>query len=739
MDNELGSAEAQDHSGGEPDFGLFAIAVVAGHYRIAADPAQLNHDLGLGGRASTSKDLARAAIRLGLKARVVPKASLARVRAAPMPCIIGMKDGTFRVVIGWNTTDDKARLGNPVTRGVEDVSPSILSELWTGELILLTRRYGGKGIDPGLFGFRWFLPPMWRYRWPLSQFFLASLVVQIFALASPLLFQLVIDKVLVHKGYSTLTLVAIGMVGIAMFDSMMQISRTYLLTHTTSRIDVELGARLFDHLLRLPLQYFESRATGQTVARVHELETIRSFITGQGLSSLLDLLFAVIFVAVLSLYSVKLTLITLLSVPAYLAINFLIRPVLREKVNQRFNAGAASQQLLVETIVGIETLKAAAVEPVLRNDWEDRLAAYVRASFLAVVWSAVGQNAIGFISRVTNAAVLFFGAQAVLDNELTLGGLIAFNMILTQAVAPVLRLAQLWQDFQQVRISVERLGDILNTPAEAQRLSSPSFPAAKGEIKLSDLRFRYYPQSPEVIRGLSLDIPAGQMIGLFGPSGSGKSTLTKLIQRFYQFESGKIFIDGIDIQQADTAWLRRQIGVVLQENMLFNRTIHENIALANPRMHRSMVIRLAKIAGADDFINQLPMNYDYKVEERGANLSGGQRQRIAIARALATDPRILIMDEATSALDYESERAIRLNMRQIAQGRTVIIIAHRLSALRDCSRLYGMINGEIVEQGGPLELLNNSASLYSRLWRMQMEADANPGFVNKRAPASQET
>jgi subfamily B ATP-binding cassette protein HlyB/CyaB len=317
--------------------------------------------------------------------------------------------------------------------------------------------------------------------------------------------------------------------------------------------------------------------------------------------------------------------------------------------------------------------------------------------------------------------VLFFGAKAVIDSEMTVGGLIAFYMIMSQVTAPILRLSQLWQDFQQVQISVQRLGDILNSPPESQRLANAHLPPARGAIKITGLSFRYRPDGADVLRDIELDIPAGEVLGIIGPSGSGKSTLTKLLQRLYRPDRGQILLDGIDIGQVDAAWLRRQIGVVLQENVLFHRSIHENIALASPGMPRQQVIAVARLAGADEFISRLPLGYDTSIEERGANLSGGQRQRIAIARALATQPRILIFDEATSALDYESERSIHANMREIVRGRTVIVIAHRLAAVRRCDRIIAIDNGSIVEEGTHAGLLARPDSIYGRLWRVQAE------------------
>jgi len=713
-----GGTPARQPTGPAPDAGLLALTTIAGHYRIAADPFQIAHDLGLGGRAAEGEDIVRAAERIGLKSRLLRGQPAKRLTTVPLPAIIRLTDSRYRILV-MRLPDGQLRVADPLSYTVQHTTAEALAAEWDGEVILVTRRFGGAGVNPATFGFRWFLPSLWRYRSPLAHVLIASLFVQLFALITPLFFQIVIDKVLVHKGLSTLVVIVVGLAAIGVFDVMLQYLRSYALTHTTSRIDVELGSRLFDHLLRLPLGYFETRPAGQTVARMRELETIRSFLTGQGLSSVIDLLFTVVFIAVLFVYSTTLTSIVLASIPLYLLIAYLIRPILRDKINERFNTGAASQQLLVESIFGVQTLKAAAVEPILRNEWEDRLAAYVKTSFQAVMLGNLGQNAIQYVNKATTAAVLFFGAKAVIDADMTVGGLIAFYMIMNQVTAPVLRLSQLWQDFQQVQISVARLGDILNAAPESQRLANANLPPARGAIRIADVSFRYRSDAADVLKSINLAIPAGQVIGIVGPSGSGKSTLTKLLQRLHRPDRGQILIDDMDIGQVDTAWLRRQIGVVLQENTLFNRSIHDNIALANPGMSRAQVIAVARLAGADEFISKLPLGFDTHIEERGANLSGGQRQRIAIARALATQPRMLIFDEATSALDYESERTIQANMREIVRGRTVVIIAHRLAAVRHCDRIIAIENGSIVEDGTHEELLARANSVYGRLWRIQ--------------------
>ncbi len=698
--------------------GLAAVCGIAAFYRIAADPGHLARELAIGGAEASERDIVRAAKLIGLKARVIANPSASRLASAPTPAILRLKNGGYCIFAGETAAGDY-RVVDPVLRSPREIPLDQLRDEIEPTIILVARHFLGAGVDPRSFGFLWFAPSLWRYRKPLAHVMIASFFVQIFALVSPLFFQVVIDKVLTHRGYSTLFVLVGGLAVIGLFDVMLQYLRAYALSHTTNRIDVELGQRLFRHLSRLPVSYFETRPAGQTVARVRELETIRSFLTGQGLFSALDLFFTFVFIAVLFAYSWKLTLIVLATIPFYLIIGGVARPLLREKLNDKFNKGAESQQFLVESIVGMQTIKASAVEPVAAKQWEERLAAYVRSAFRATMLGAKGQNAIQYVNKLSFAALLLFGAKAVLDGDLTVGELVAFNMIAAQVAQPVLRLSQLWQDFQQVQVSVERLGDILNAPVEPTPALRAQLPPPRGKIEFRHVSFRYRPDAPLVLRDISLRVSPGKVIGIVGPSGSGKSTLSKLIQRFYIPEEGQVLIDDADLSQVDPAWLRSHIGVVLQENLLFNRTIHENIALSNPAMPRAQVMAVAQLAGADEFISQLPQGYDTMIEERGANLSGGQRQRIAIARALATNPPIMIFDEATSALDYESERIVQRNMRQIVRNRTVFIIAHRLAAVRNCDVIIGMVDGRLVEAGSHDELLKQPKGLYARLWAMQ--------------------
>jgi subfamily B ATP-binding cassette protein HlyB/CyaB len=504
-----------------------------------------------------------------------------------------------------------------------------------------------------------------------------------------------------------------------LFESALSGLRSYVFIHTTSRIDVELGSGLFRHLINLPLAYFQARRVGDSVARVRELENIRSFLTGNAITLLLDVLFSLVFILVMLCYSGWLTLVVLVSLPLYVLISLLVTPLLRRRLQESFTHGAENQAFLVETINGIDTLKSMAVEPQVVRKWDNQIAAYVAAGFKTQVLSTVANESVSLVGKLVTVATLWLGARLVIEGALSVGELIAFNMLAGRVSGPIMRLAQLWTSFQQTGVSVQRLGDILNSQTELSQATRSTMPSLRGQIAFEQVCFRYRPDGNEVLRSVNLVINAGEIIGVVGRSGSGKSTLTRLLQRLYVPERGRVMVDGMDLALADVSSLRRQIGVVLQENMLFNRSIRENIALVDPGAPIEVVMQAASMAGAHEFILELPEGYDTMVGEHGTSLSGGQRQRIAIARALIGNPRILIFDEATSALDYESERVVQQNMKSICKGRTVIIIAHRLSAVRDAHRILVMERGEIVEQGAHAELLARQDGHYSRLYRMQ--------------------
>ncbi|MEN2470072.1 type I secretion system permease/ATPase [Burkholderia sp. GS2Y] len=675
------------------DAGLSALVLIARFHGIVADADQLRHSLGMGDKLLSEDDLILCARSIGLKARAAIL-RIDRLTKIPFPVLILDQSDRHFVIAA---SDGKTALivepdSAPTSLPIESVSDRA-----SGRILLFASQASLAG-SLAHFDFSWFIPAVVKYRHLLIEVLLVSAALQLFALISPLMFQVVMDKVLVNRAFDTLNVVCVALLVSGLFEILLTGVRNYVFAHTASRIDVELGAKLFRHLLTLPLTYFGIRRVGDTVARVRELESIRSFLTGQALTAVIDLFFSVIFLGVMCVYSVWLTLVVVISLPVYAAISMLITPILRKRLDEKFARTADNQSFLVETVSSVETVKSMAIEPQFTRRWDNQLAGYVAAGFRVTALSNVGQQLIQLVGKLVSLVTLYLGARFVIEGKLSVGQLVAFNMMSQHVAAPVLRLAQLWQDFQQVGISMSRLGDILNTRTELAQ-SRQTLPAVRGNISFQSIRFRYRPDGPMILDDVSLDIAAGEVIGIVGRSGSGKSTLTKLLQRLYLPEQGRVRIDGIDLALAEPSWLRRQIGVVLQENRLFNRSIRENIAVIDPGVSLDIVIRAAQLAGAHDFISELPEGYDTIVEEQGANLSGGQRQRIAIARALVTNPRILIFDEATSALDFETEHIIQNNMRAMCEGRTVIIIAHRLSSVRHANHIIAMDKGRIVEKG----------------------------------------
>ncbi len=716
------TATAAQHSdqAAHSESGLIALASLLAMHRIAVDPMQLRHETGHFDPVSARDILRVAKARQDVKARAV-HATYADLARMPLPALAHGADGWF--LIGRVEGDEaliQLTRPEPGMNGlpIRKVDRQGLQALWDGALILVTTREG-LGDSQAKFDVTWFIPQIVKYRRLIGEVLLITLGVNLLGLAAPLFFQNVVDKVLVHDTLDTLNVLVIGYLAVSLWETAFGWLRTRLYSETSQKIDVELGARLYRHLLSLPIGYFENRRVGDIAMRVRQLETIREFLTNASLTVLVDPFFTLVFLAVMWMYSTKLFIVSVLTIPAYIVVALFVTRPLQARVEEKFERGAANNALLVESISGINTVKASAVEPQWQDRWERQLAGYSAASQSVINLGNTGSQLIQLISKLNLAAILYFGAQAVINHQMTVGGLVAFNMFAQRVSGPVIRMAQLWQDFQQVRIAVARLGDVLNQPPEPGAGSRMALPTLTGQITFEDARFRYATEGPWTIDAINLVIPAGSSLGIVGSSGSGKSTLTKLIQRLYVAQGGRIFIDGVDLSQIDPAWLRRQIGVVLQENLLFNRSIRENIALINPAMPIDQVIAAATLAGAHDFIVRLPQGYDTRVEERGTNLSGGQRQRLAIARALVTNPRILILDEATSALDAESEEVIQANLARISAGRTVVIIAHRLSAVRGCDHIIAMESGRIVERGSHDELLGLGGR-YADLHRRQM-------------------
>ena len=679
---------------------------------VSAEATQILHRYG---ETFGVTEMLRCARDFGLKARIF-KSKWQRLSETPFPGIALLRDGGCLVV--GKAAETQVLVQNPLSPKPYLMTQDEFEAVWDGRLLLMTTRAGLAQVGKQ-FGLSWFGSAIYKYRAILTQVLIASFFLQLFALVTPLFFQVVVDKVLVNRTMSTLDVLVIGLLIVSIFETVLGILRTYLFSHTTNRIDVELGAKLFRHLLALPIAYFQARRVGDSVARIRELENIRNFLTSSALTLAIDLVFTVVFLAVMYIYSPLLTIIVMASIPFYVGISMFATPLFRERLSEKFSRGAENQAFLVESITGVETLKSMAVEPQMQRRWEEQLAGYVTASFRVSNLSNTTSQLVQLLSKLVTAGVLFFGAKLVIGGSLTIGELIAFNMLSGRTTAPVLRLAQMWQDFHQARLSIARLGDILNAPPEpTYSAGRTSLPAIRGDVVFDHVSFRYRVDGPEILHDVCISVPAGQVVGIVGPSGSGKSTFAKLLQRLYVPEGGRVLVDGVDLAMIDSAWLRRQMGVVLQENILFNRSIRDNIALAETGIANERVIAAATMAGAHEFILELPEGYDTIVGERGGNLSGGQRQRIAIARALLSEPRILIFDEATSALDYESERIIQRNMALIAKGRTVFMIAHRLSTVRYADRILTLDDGRLIEDGTHDELVRRGGR-YASLYRMQ--------------------
>lgn len=666
------------------------------------DAAQLQHHFFDSGDKPGPVHTVRALEAMGYEARLV-SGTVKTLRQENLPLLLLDVDDRWMLV--GKLADDAVLVQR---QGESTPARLVFGEFvsaWSGKWLAVVRSSNaGASSDPSgmdntrkRFGVGWFWHAMRKHKALMAEVLVASFFVQVFALATPLVFQVVIDKVLTHRSLSTLDVLVVALVAVAIFEVVLGAMRHYLFSHTTHRIDVELGARLFRHLVHLPLSYFESRRSGDTVARVRELENARSFLTGPALTGWLDLFFAIVFLAVMFYYSATLTFIVLAALPLFFAASWLVTPLLRSKLEDKFALGAENQAFLVETVGSMETIKGQAVEPRWIREWERRIADYVKSAFHSGHMAQASNQFVSLVSKLMTAALLWFGARLVIQGELTVGGLIAFNMLSGRVNAPIMKLASMWQEFTQMKVSTQRLADILDTPTEpafaAERATPPSL---TGGVVFEKVGFRYAPDAPEVLSDLSFEVRPGEIIGVVGISGAGKTTLMRLLQRLHVPEKGRVLLDGMDVNLMDTSWLRRQVGVVGQDTLLFNRTVRENIALTDPTQPMEHIMASARLAGAHDFVMQLPQGYDTVIGERGSRLSGGQRARIAIARALAVNPRLLLLDEATASLDYESERVIHDHMAEICQGRTVFIVAHRLPTLRLADRIMVLEEGRLV-------------------------------------------
>lgn len=632
---------------------------------------------------------------MGLQGQLL-NINAANLPQIPTPALIRWED-SFAIL--YEIRDKKVVLALPQS-GIKQRKLDTFIDIWgqSGQVLLLTV---GANTNQQKFGLSWFIPALSRYRRVLIEVLVASFFVQLFGLANPLMTQTIIDKVIMGNSLDTLHVLGFLLVVVAAFEGILTSLRTYLFTDTTNRIDLNLGSQVIDHLLRLPMSYFGNRSVGELATRVQELEKIRSFLTGTALTVVLDAVFSVIYIGVMLIYSPQLTLVSLATVPLFILLTVIFSPMLRRMLRVKAERNGETHAYLVELLNGMETVKSQTIELRSRMSWQERYANYVSSGFKAVKLSTTVGSFSDFLNKISSLLVLWVGAYLVLQQQLSLGELIAFRMIAGYVTTPLLRLSQLWQNFQETALSIERLGDILNHTQESspeQRNNLP-MPAIQGKVQYENIFFRFANNGPMQLHQVNLEVAAGSFVGIVGQSGSGKSTLTKLLPRFYEANSGRILIDGYDITKVELYSLRRQLGIVPQNPLLFEGTIHANIVLNNPEASTEEIINAAKIADAHDFIMSLPNGYNTQVGEKGSSLSGGQRQRIAIARTVLQNPQLLILDEATSALDYKTEQRVCSNLAAAFQGRTVFFISHRLSTIKDADLIVMMADGAIVEQG----------------------------------------
>nr|VFJ73944.1 MAG: ATP-binding cassette, subfamily B [Candidatus Kentron sp. FW] len=707
---------------------LQCLSLVARHHGIQAGVEKLIHEYSLEEQEPDRDRLLRIAREIGLKA------SFTRIKwqrfgemGQAWPAIALLNNGNYVIVVDARRTEDGAvdriAVFDPLAnrrQGPSDflfLSREQFELAWTGELLLLKREYS-VADEKQPFGFRWFIPEILRQKRLFVDVAVAALFIYLIALATPLFFQIVIDKVLVNQAEQTLKVLGIGIVIALAFDAVLDFMRNFLLLHATSKIDIRVAGRTFSHLLKLPVPFFDRISAGVLTKHMQQTAVIREFLTGRLFLTLLDSLALFVFIPVLFFYSVKLTFVVLTFAGVIALVIGVLIPPFRRRLQALYQAEGERQALLVESIHGMSTVKALAMEPVLRKNWENRAAQAVSMQYRVGKISITAQSFSKLLEKLMTVAIIWVGAQAVFTNEMTVGALIAFQMVAGRVSGPLVQIVSLIHSYQEAALSVQMLGSVMNQPEERAGVAGGLQPHLAGEIEFERVTFHYAPDAPPALHNISFRIPAGKVVGIVGRSGSGKTTLTRILQGLYTPSPGIIRIDGYDLRELDLNWLRQSMGVVLQENFLFRGTIRDNISMAKTSATLDEIVEAARMAGADEFIQKTKKSYETVLEEGGTNLSGGQKQRLAIARALLTNPRILILDEATSALDPESEQIIRRNLKVIARGRTVIIISHRLSTLVESDAILVIDQGDMVDMGKHDQLLAN-CEIYRTLWEQQ--------------------
>jgi ATP-binding cassette subfamily B protein len=715
----LATATAIEDSGSS---GLECLSMLARHHGIDTSAGRMAHDYAVGNDGVPPERLLRIARDLGFRSRLtrLRGRDLRKIGGA-FPIMAHLRNGNWVVLLDWRegengievlVRDPMALTGDPFV-----VEGEQLAQRWGGRCLLVKRANRTTNADQP-FGLRWFYPELVRQRRLLIDVAVAAIFLYLLGLAVPIFVQIVIDKVLLHQAYATLVVLTVGVTLALVFDAVFNFLRRYLLLYTTNRIDIRVSTRTFSHLLNLPIDYFEGAPAGVIVKHMQQGSRIREFLTGRLFLTLLDAFSLFVFIPVLLLYSVTLSLIVgLFTVLIALAVMLLVGPYQR-RLRTLYEAEAQRQQLLVESIHGMRTIKSIAMEPVQCRQWDDRSAAGVEARFAVEKLSSFAQAAIGFLEKLMMVAIIAFGTLQVFGDALTVGALIAFNMLAARVSGPLVQIVTMVHEYQEVALSVRMLGEVMNRRPERDGRTRGIQLPIKGDLEFKDVTFRYSAASTAVLRNLSFQVPEGGVFGIVGRSGSGKTTITRLIQGLYFVQDGVVRLDGMDLREIDLVHLRRNTSIVLQDSFLFRGTVRENIAAPKPGASFEEIVAAARLAGADEFIERLPRGFDTHLEEKGENLSGGQRQRLAIARALITNPKLLILDEATSALDPDSEFIIRQNLRRMARSRTVIIVSHRLTSLAEADNILMLDRGTIVGMGKHRELLAGCAE-YRHLWHQQ--------------------
>lgn len=702
---------------------LQCLSAVARHHRIDLSVDKLRHEHTAAETRADPALVIRMAREAGLKAKAdeLSWEAIVSLRGA-YPVLAQLKNGNWIVVVGPAGTAGKAdaiAVVDPLAEraGTLVVSREQFRDRWNGTVVFVKRSFRLTDADQP-FGFLWFVPELIRQRTLLRDVAIAALVLHVLGFATPLFFQIMVDKVLVHESYATLSVLSVGIVVALLFDSVFTYLRRYLLLFASNKIDVRVGTRTFQHLLRLPLDYFERRSAGVIVKHMQQSERIREFLTGRLFLTLLDALSLLVFLPLLLWYSTKLTLVVLgFALMIALLVAVMVGPYKR-RLKALYEAEALRQGLIVETVHGMRTVKSLAIEPVQRRSWDEQLAHVVQLRFEVEKISTTAQAITGLIEKLMTVAIICLGTIDVFAGTMTVGALIAFNMLASRVSSPLVQITNMIHEYQDMALSVRMLGEVMNNRPEQQASIGGLSPTLKGRIEFENVTFRYSPEAPPSLEEVSFHIPQGSIVGIVGRSGSGKTTITRLIHGIHHVQQGLIRIDGVDVRELNLAHLRRSIGIVLQDNFLFRGTIRDNIAMTLPSAGFDRIVAAAALAGADEFIERLPKGFNTFIEENGANLSGGQRQRIAIARALLTNPRILIFDEATSSLDPESEAIIRTNLSKIAEGRTVIIVSHRLSSLTDAHSIIVLDRGRVADIARHEQLIPRCAA-YRQLWNQQ--------------------